>query len=120
MLRTRESQIRQVNACQCQQYDHDIRNHHHRDGQQSEQRYGPSRCNLLFRAGIKVGHAQSKSFLELLFATVAGKTLCCGGGMGASPMRSRQRNLLSSAVSTASAWLKSSVLPSFHSLVFAS
>src|SRR6185503_20904548 len=47
----------------------------------------------------------------------AGNTQCSGGGMGTLPIRSCQRNLLSTAVSTASARLKSNFLPSFHSFV---
>src|SRR5262249_1792936 len=50
----------------------------------------------------------------------AGKTLCRGCGIGVLLMRSCQSALLSNAVSTASARLKSRFLPSFQSFVFIS
>lgn len=61
---------------------------------------------------------QSKSFP--FSSGVAGNTLCCGAGIGRSPMRSFQRALLSSVVSTASAWLKSRFFPALQSFVFIS
>lgn len=61
---------------------------------------------------------QSRSFVDGLAGSATGKTLCWGAGIGMSPLRSLQRNLLSSAVSTPSARLKSRFSPSFHSSVF--
>ena len=61
---------------------------------------------------------QSTSLVDRLACLDAAKTLCSGGGIGMSPFRSFHRNWLSSAVSTASAWLKSRFSPSFHSSAF--
>src|SRR5260370_13240016 len=49
-----------------------------------------------------------------------GNTLNLGAGIGLSPMRSSHKNLFSTALSAASAWLKSRFFPSFHSLVLIS
>ena len=79
----------------------------------------PKRKQVLRISFRSCPKSQSESFFDdCSRGSEAGNTLCCGGGIAILPMRSCQRNLLRMAVSTASAWLKSSFLPSTHSLVF--
>jgi hypothetical protein len=80
----------------------------------------PIRILLLIESSFRRGQraSQSGSLVDGLAESDRGKTLCSGAGIGMSPLRSLQRNLLSRAVSTASTWLKSRSSPSFHSSVF--
>jgi len=62
----------------------------------------PGSRDVCLTVSVSLPRNQSRSFVDGLAESGCRNTLCCGAGMGTSPLRSRQRNLLSSAVSTAS------------------